>query len=368
MDFRIEKNQLLRGLYLASGIADRKSTMPILANVLLRTDGKDRVLCAATDLHLALLATLPAKVTVEGGLTLGARQFHEIIKGLPDDEIHIRRNEQNWAEIASRRTEFKLVGMPDREYPKLPAVSEAKLHSVDSKTLLDMLSKTAISVSTDETRQHLAGVLFESDGQNARMVSTDGHRLSKIGRALEGGPVLERGVLIPRKGVAELRRVLEGREGRSEIGVHQGHFVLRAEEVALTVKLNEGQFPPYDQVIPKDNERVLTVPRNDLLDAFRRVAIMASDKTMGVRVGLDKGTLSVEADNPDLGNAREKLDVPEYKGGAVQVGFNARYFIDILTEIESTDVQLELAGELDPAVVRPADGSDYLGVIMPMRL
>jgi DNA polymerase-3 subunit beta len=142
---------------------------------------------------------------------------------------------------------------------------------------------------------------------------------------------------------------------------------LRADEVALTVKLGEGQFPPYDQVIPKDNERVIVVGRDDVLEAFRRVAIMASDKTMGVRVGVDKGKLSIEADNPDLGNARETLDV-DYKGPPVKVGFNARYFIEILAEVNSPEVKIELAGELDPAVVRPADGSDYLGVIMPMRL
>jgi len=367
MDFRIEKNQLLRGLYLASGIADRKSTMPILANVLVRTDGKDRILCAATDLNVAVMVTLPAKVESEGGVTLGARQFHEITKGLAGEEVHLKRTEQSWAEIRAGRAEFKLVGMADREYPKLPAVAEAKLAPVESSVLLDMIAKTAFSVSTDETRQHLAGVLFESDGTKARMVSTDGHRLSKVGRELPGGPKLEQSVLIPRKGVAEIRRVLEGRQGTSEIGVYQGHFVLRADEVALTVKLGEGQFPPYDQVIPKDNDRVVTVGRGDLLEAFRRVAIMASDKTMGVRVGVDKGRLSIEADNPDLGNAREKIDV-SYKGAAVQAGFNARYFIDILTEISSAEVKIELAGELDPAVVRPADGSDYLGVIMPMRL
>jgi DNA polymerase-3 subunit beta len=371
MEFRIEKNQLLKGLYLASGIADRKSTMAILANVLVRTDGKDRILCAATDLAVAVMAHLPAKVEAEGGLTLGARQIHEIVKGLSGDDVHLRRTEQNWAEIKAGRAEFKLVGIADREYPKLPAVSEAKLSTVPAPALRDMLAKTAFSISADETRQHLAGVLFESDGKIARMVSTDGHRLSKVGRELPGGPVLEKGVLIPRKGVGEIRRVLEGREGNCEIGVHQGHFVLRVtqgqDDIALTVKLNEGQFPPYDQVIPKDNERVFTVGRDDLLDAFRRVAIMASDKTMGVRLNLDKGKLGIEADNPDLGNAREKLDVG-YKGAAVQVGFNARYFIDILTEIVTPEVKVELAGELDPAVVRPGDGSDYLGVIMPMRL
>ena len=367
MDFRIDKNQLLKGLYLASGIADRKSTMAILANVLVRTDGKNRILCAATDLAVAVMAELPAKVEVEGGLTLGARQFHEIVKGLAGEEIHLKRTEQNWAEISAGRAEFKLVGIADREYPKLPAVSEAQLSQVPSPVLRDMLAKTAFSISSDETRQHLAGVLFESDGKLARMVSTDGHRLSKVGRELPGGPVLEKAVLIPRKGVGEIRRVLEGRDGPCSIGVYQGHFVLKVEDIALTVKLNEGQFPPYEQVIPKDNERVLQVGRDDLLDAFRRVAIMASDKTMGIRLALEKGKLGIEADNPDLGNAREKLDV-DYKGPSVQVGFNARYFIDILTEVSSSDVKVELAGELDPAVVRPADGSDYLGVIMPMRL
>jgi DNA polymerase-3 subunit beta len=378
MEFRIEKNQLLKGLYLASGIADRKSTMAILANVLVRTDGKDRLLCAATDLAVAVMAHLPAKVEAEGGLTLGARQLHEIVKGLSGEDVHLKRTEQNWAEIKSGRAEFKLVGIADREYPKLPAVSEAKLSSVSAPVLRDMFAKTAFSISADETRQHLAGVLFESDGKVARMVSTDGHRLSKVGRELPGGPVLDKGVLIPRKGVGEIRRVLEGREGSCEIGVHQGHFVLRVkgatggspeagDDISLTVKLNEGQFPPYEQVIPKDNERVVTVSRDELLDAFRRVSIMASDKTMGVRLALDKGKLGIEADNPDLGNAREKLDVG-YKGAAVQVGFNARYFIDILTEIVTPEVKVELAGELDPAVIRPGDGSDYLGVIMPMRL
>jgi DNA polymerase-3 subunit beta len=367
MDIRIEKNQLLRGLYLAHGIADRKSTMPILANVLLRSEGKDRVLCAATDLNVAVMASLPAKVEKEGGLTVAAKQLYEIAKGLSDDDVLLRRTEQNWAEIRAGRAEFKVVGMADREYPKLPAVAEATTFKVDAATLRDMIGKTLFSVSQDETRQHLAGVLFESDGQVARMVSTDGHRLSKVGRPMPGGPVLPAGVIIPRKGISEIRRALEGRETPCDIGIYQGHFVLKVEDIALTVKLSDGQFPPYEQVIPKDNERVIAVSRDQLLEAMRRVSIMASDKTWGIRVALDKGRLSIEADNPDLGNAREKIEV-DYKGGPMAVGFNARYFIELLTEMSTPEVRLELAGELDPAIVRPGDGSDYLGVIMPMRL
>lgn len=367
MEFKIDKTEFLRGLYLAHGIADRKSTLPILANVLLRTEGKDKILCGATDLNVTTIATLNAKVEKEGGLTVVARQLYEIVKGLPGDEVRVRRTEQNWAEIRCGKVEFKVVGMPDRDYPKLPSIQEAETFKVDSATLREMIAKTIFSVSLDETRQHLSGVLFESDGATARMVSTDGHRLSKVGRALPGGPKLAAGVLIPRKGVIELRRAIENREAPSAIGIHQGNFVLKADDVGLSVKLIDGQFPPYEQVIPKDNERAVVLSRLALLDALKRVALMSSDKTWGVRIGVEKGKLLVESDNPDLGAAREEIDVP-YKGTPVQIGFNARYFIELLSEIETPEVRLELSGELDPGVVRPADGSDYVGVVMPMRL
>jgi DNA polymerase-3 subunit beta len=367
MDFKIDKNEFLRGLYLAHGIADRKSTLPILANVLLRTEGKDRILVGATDLAVTALASLSARVEKEGGLTVTARQLYEIIKGLPVDEVRVRRTEQSWAEIRSGKVEFKVVGMPDRDFPKLPSVQEAETVKVDSATLREMIAKTIFSVSMDDTRQHLSGVLFECDGAAARMISTDGHRLSKVGRPLPGGPKLSSGILIPRKGVLELRRAIESREAPCEIGVHQGNFVLKADDVSLCVKLVDGQFPPYEQVIPKESDRAVVVSRTALLDALRRVAIMSSDKTWGIRLGVDKGKLRVESDNPDLGAAKEEIDVP-YKGSPVQIGFNARYLIEILSEIETPEVRVELSGELDPGVIRPADGSDYVGVVMPMRL
>jgi DNA polymerase-3 subunit beta len=367
MEFKIRKDEFLRGLYLAHGIADRKSTLPILANVLLRTEGKDKILCGATDLNVTTIVSLSAKVEKEGGLTVSARQLYEIVKGLPADEVSVRRTEQNWAEIRSGKVEFKVVGMSDRDYPKLPAIAEAQTSTVESAVLRDMIAKTLFSVSMDETRQHLAGVFFESDGTTARMVSTDGHRLSKVARPLPGGPKLASGVLIPRKGMTEVRRAIETREAASAIGVHDGNFVLKADDVGLSVKLIDGQFPPYEQVIPKDNDRAFVVSRLALLDALRRVSLMSSDKTSGVRLVVEKGKLRIESDNPDLGAAREEIDIP-YKGTPVQIGFNARYFLDLLAEIETPEVRVELSGELDPAVVRPADGSDYVCVVMPMRL
>lgn len=367
MDFRIGRNDLLRGLYLTHGIADRKNTIPILANVLIRATGKDKVLFAATDLKVAMLVSGSAQVAEEGGITVAARQLYEIVKGLGGDEVRLQRTEQNWLFIESGKTEFKVVGMSDRDFPKLPSVEDVALSKVESKVLTEMIAKTQISVSQDETRPHLASVLFESDGEKSTMVSTDGHRLSKVTCAMPDGLKVASGVLLPRKGIAEIRRALEGAEGSSEIGVDQGAFVLKFADVVLTVKLGEGMFPPYEQVIPKDNDKKVVVPREELLEALRRVSIIASDKTWGIRLAVEKGKLSLEADNPDLGNAKAKLDVA-YKGPALQIGFNARYFIDLLGEMTSKEVSIELGGDLDPALVKPGDGTDYLGVIMPMRL
>jgi len=354
-------------LYLTHGIADRKNTIPILANVLIRASGKDKVLFAATDLKVAMMVGGAARVGEEGGITVGARQLYEIVKGLGGEEVRLQRTEQNWLYIESGKTEFKVVGMSDRDFPKLPAVDDVAGHKVEVALLREMITKSMISISQDETRPHLASVLFESDGERATMVSTDGHRLSKVSCAMPEGPKLPAGVLLPRKGIGEIRRTLEGMEGQAQIGVDQGSFVLKLADVVLTVKLGEGMFPPYDQVIPKDNDKKLLVARDEFLEALRRVSIIASDKTWGIRLSLEKGKLVLEADNPDLGNAKAKLDV-SYKGPALQIGFNARYFIDLLAEMGSKDVSIELGGDLDPALIKPADGTEYLGVIMPMRL
>jgi DNA polymerase-3 subunit beta len=366
MEFKIEKASLLQGLYLAQGISDRKSTMPILANVLLRTDGKDKLLVAATDLNVTVTAELPCKVEKEGGLTVGAKHLHDIVKSLPGEALSLTRTENQYADIKAGKVEYKVVGMSDRDFPKLPNHREVKFAKVDAATLRDMIAKTFFSISTDETRYHLNGVLFECDGKLARMVSTDGHRLSKIERPLEA-PKLAQGIIIPRKGLMELRRALENADGQVELGIHQGHIFVRVRETAVSVKLIEAQFPPYDQVIPKENDKVALCPRLATLEALKRISIMSSDKTWGIKIGLKKGELRIASDNPDLGEAHEELDV-SYDGAPITIGFNAKYFIELLTEMEGDEIKLELNGELDPGLCRPSDGKAYLGVVMPMRI
>jgi DNA polymerase-3 subunit beta len=365
MDFTVSKAAFLKGLALAQGVADKKSTLPILANVLIRSDGKNRLLIAATDLTVSVASEVEAKVTKEGGLTVAARALFDVIKGLPADDVTISRKDNNWAQIKSGKSEFKIVGLPDKDFPKLPDHREVSFATLDRSILSDLIDKTLFSVSTDETRYHLSGALFEGDGTVVRMVSTDGHRLS----IAEGKSAfkLESAALIPRKGVTELRKAIDSFDGQLELAFHQGHGYFKLGAAVLSVKLIDAKFPPYDQVVPQSADKKVELSTSAFTDALRRVSLLSVEKTNGVRLELKKGVLRISADNPDLGEAREDLDV-EYQGAALSIGFNARYLLEVLAEVGTDRVVLELSGELDPGALHPIDGRHYLGVVMPMRI
>src|SRR3569623_2714619 len=228
MEFRISKNEFLSGLRLAQGIADRKSTMPMLANVLLRTQGKNKILVAATDLIVSITAELKSTNAHEGGITLGAKNLYELIANAPGDEVTLKKADNHWAEIRSGKGTYRIVGMPDRDFPKVPDHREAQYAQVESAVLKEMIERTLFSVCNDETRFHLNGVYFESDGSKARMVSTAGHRLSKVERTLADGPQHSSGVLIPKKGLLEIRKVLEPAQ-QVKLAIKTPHLFLVAE-------------------------------------------------------------------------------------------------------------------------------------------
>ena len=365
MEFRIAKNEFLRGLRLAQGIADRKSTMPMLANVLLRTQGKTQIPVAATDLNVSLTAELKSSNASEGGITLGAKSLYELVANAPGDDITLKKAENHWAEIRSGKVTYRIVGMPDRDFPKVPDHREASYSTVESAVLREMIERTLFSVCNDETRFHLNGVYFESDGSKARMVSTDGHRLSKVERTIANGPKLSAGVIIPKKGLLEMKKVIES--GPScKLSIKTPHLFLVQEDIALAVKLIDAQFPPYEQVIPKDHKKVITVDRMRFIDALRRAQLMSSE-TRGVKVAANKEGSTITSDNPDLGEVREELDA-DYNGDAIAIGFNPKYMVELLGQMGSDSVTLKLGGELDPGLVEPTGGDTYLGVVMPMRI
>lgn len=367
MEFKVKKSEFLKGLYLAQSIADRKSTMPVLANTLIRSEGKDAIMCAATDLRITVVAEVKAEVLKEGGMSLPSSKFFEIVKNLPGDEVVLKRQENNRAEIKSGKANFQLLGMSDRDFPRLPDHKAVKFKEIDAALLSEMIGKTIFSVSTDETRRHSSGIYLEWQGATLRMVSTDGHRLSKAEQEVGEGLSIEEGIIVPRKGVMEIRRLVEGIEGTCELGLHEGNLFVHASDVMLAIKLVDAQFPPYRQVIPKENKKKVLVDRSLFLEALTRVSIMSADKNGGIRLDLSNNCLRIISDNPDLGEAQEDLDV-KYSGENLAIGFNARYFIDILKEMKDDQVQLEFNGNLDPGMVRTEKNESYMGVIMPMRL
>jgi DNA polymerase-3 subunit beta len=365
MEFRIAKTEFLRGLRLAQGIADRKSTMPMLANVLLRTQGKGQLLVAATDLNVSLTAELKCTVATEGGITLAAKNLYELIANAPGEEVSLKKADNHWAEIRSGKVTYRIVGMPDRDFPKVPDHREASYATVESSVLREMIERTLFSVCNDETRFHLNGVYFECDGSKGRMVSTDGHRLSKVERTIPNGPKLTSGVIIPKKGLLEIRRVLE--TGPScKLAIKTPHLFLVQEDIAIAVKLIDAQFPPYEQVIPKDHKRIITIDRVRFIDGLKRAQLMSSE-TRGVKVAASKEGITITSDNPDLGEVREEVDA-EYNGDAIAIGFNPKYVVELLGQMSSDQITIALGGELDPGLIRPVSSDEYLGVVMPMRI
>ena len=375
----VAKKDLLRVLARCQGVADKKSTMPVLGNVLLEVSGTDQLRLAATDLYLAVSGKIPAKVESGGAIAIGARDLFERVKMMPEGQISIVTSGSAATTIravgASRR--FTLHGIPGEEFPSLPQPDEAAAPlTIPIATVSALIAGTYFSISTDETRLHLNSALFEWEGDRVRMVTTDGHRLSKMDAVLPGKHASAT-MLIPLKGVLELKRLCdEASEDKSdssssEIRISQSgpNAFFQLAGFQFSVKLVDAQCPPYQQVIPEHSEQKVRAPRAAVADALRAVSVAASDRTGGIKLTLAGGKMRFESENPDSGEGFDEVNV-DYSGPELTVGFNARYFLDVLSAVDADEIELSVSGELDPAVVRPAveTTTSYLSVIMPMRI
>jgi len=368
MEFRAKQGDFLSTLYWTQGIVERRNTMPILANVLIETRS-GIIQVTATDLEVGVRAKLPGEVSQEGAVTLNAKKLYEIVRAAPEETLQLRRLENEWVEIKSGKSLFKIVGMDAREFPQFPNVEGERLFSVPAQSLREMIEKTIFSVSVDETRYSLNGVFAEqSNGGKLRMVATDGHRLAMIERGI--GPLgLEKGVILPRKGLAELKRLLEGGgDGVVSMGFKDNMALVSKDKVELFMRLIEGDFPDYRKVIPQDNPLGVKIGHEELLQALRRVSILSNERYKGIKMELHSGRMSLSVNNPDLGEAVEEVEV-DYQGGALTIGFNARYLMDVLGVLGGEgDIEVRLKDELSPIVVRKEGDEGYLYVVMPMRL
>jgi DNA polymerase-3 subunit beta len=377
MELVISKRNFLRGLARTHAVADRKSSMPILSNVLLTTEDTGTLRFAATDLYLGVAATAPVEVKKGGSVAVSARTLFDIVKNLPEGDVHWTVGPNHAAEIRSGKVRFRIPGMPGDDFPPLPSPGNAEFVSLDADVIGDLVTRTSYSMSTDDTRPHLAGALFEGEARTVRMVTTDGHRLSKCDYRLRDGLMLHFSMLVPAKGIGELKRLIEdAKADRAKdeappqimVASHSGNAFFKREGVMLSVKLADEQFPPYAKVIPQGQDKRVVVSRAGMIEALKRMSLVSSDKSGGVRLMISPGSLRIVSESPDQGEGSEELDV-DYAGTPLTIGFNARYILDVLGSLTEDDVVFELAGELDPGVIKPAgETTIFVGVIMPMRI
>jgi DNA polymerase-3 subunit beta len=368
MEIKAKRGDLLATLYWAQSIVERRNTMPILANALIDAQ-KGNIQLAATDLEVGVRGVVDGEVVKPGTLTINAKKLYEIIREIPTEQVQLKRLENDWVEIRSGKSLFKIVGMDAREFPQFPSFDAKGRATVPASLIRGMIERTIFAVSTDETRYSLNGVFVEQGAAGSvRMVSTDGHRLAFEEQAL-GALGLSKGVILPRKGLGELRKLLEsGDEGAVSIGFKENMALVSKDKVDLFMRLIDGEFPDYTKVIPKGNPSHAKIEHVELLQALRRVSILSSERYKGVKLEFSQNSISISASNPDLGEAVEEIDA-EYQGAPISIGFNARYILDVLGVLGNDgDVSIELKDELSPSVIRQAGSAGYLYVLMPMRL
>lgn len=367
MEFSIDRSEFTQALALTQGVVERRNTMPILANVLLEA-GEDLSI-AATDLEVHIKRRCGAKVAQAGAATVAARKFYELVRELRPGDVTIRLLENNFVEVVSGRSRVRLVGLPAEDFPTFPQAdgSSDATFTINVETLSRMIDRTLFAVSTDDTRAHLGGVFLCGEEEQLRFVGTDGHRLALVNESVKGASAPEKGIILPRKGLAELRRLIEGRDGDAQVSI--GGNVVRVElsDVALVMRLIDGEFPNYQQVIPGEAKFRVAVPKDDLLSALKRVSVVASDRSRGVRLAVSSGQLTVSASSPDFGEASEELEVA-YDGDEMTVGFNSRYLTDVLGVLPDAPVEIGLIDDVSPGVIRTEDDEGYSYVVMPMRL
>lgn len=372
MEFKIDKDTFLKALQKVQGIVEKRNTMPILSNVLIEA-AEDRIQVTATDLEVGMRSSYPTTVVRDGKITVSAKKVYEIIKELSDQEITFSTKENDWVEIRSGKARFNIVGLSPEEFPYFPKINDDSFITVSTTMLREMIEHTSYAICHDETKYNLNGILVRAatDGGRTllRMVATDGHRLSVSERELSGTTATElgNGVIFPKKGIYELKRMAEEEGDQVLLGFMDNSAVCKKGNTVVVMRLVDGEFPDYTKVIPVSNDRLVTLNREDLLHSLRRMAILSSEKFKGIKFDVKDGKVEISSSNPELGDASEELEAI-YSGNDLTIRFNARYLIDVLSVLPTSQVELLLRDEMSPAIVRPAAEEGFLAVIMPMRL
>ena len=363
MKFSATKEKLLEGLQQVQNVVSTRTTLPILSNVLLQAK-EGAVHLTTTDLDVGVRGSFEANVDKVGATTLPARRLFTIIRELPSSEISIEVDGKNAASIRSGQSFFKILGLPEEEFPPLPKFENAKVVTMRQKDLHDGLRKTAYAISTDETRYVLNGVLFSFKENKLTLVATDGRRLAMLDIELEFPRSHEAEIIVPTKAVTELQRLLKD-DGEVKISVGSGQIAFDLNNTLLISKLIEGNYPNYKQVIPSEAKERVTLERETFLNSLRRVSLLASDKSNSIKLNFSKNNIEITANTPEVGEARESLPVA-YKGRDFSIAFNPEFLMAPLRNLTEDEVFFDLIDEMSPGVLKIQ--TPFLYVLMPMRV
>jgi len=371
MEIRIDRDDLFKATSKVQSIIEKRSNMPILSTVLLSTVDSD-IYLSATDLEISLQQKLSAEVINAGSVTISGRKLFEIVKESKEQKIYIKEKENNWIFISDDKARYNLACLPSDEYPVFMEPEDITTIEIDGETLAEMINKTIYAVTLEEAGFKLSGIFTEKVAMKGevflRMVSTDGHRLSMIDKEIKDVENLkfESGIMIPKKGMAELNK-LASEGGLIHLGFKQNNCVAKKDNDLIIIRLLESKFPDYNAVIPQKIQHNIKIKKDFLLNGMKKMIILSDESYKGVKITLEGNNMELVSINPDLGDALENLEVT-YEGERIEMGFNARYFIDILQAMDSDTVELGFINDSSPCLITGNDDKGFLGLIMPMRI
>ncbi len=368
MKFTITREQFQEGLQAVAGSVPTKTTLPVLSNILVEAT-HDGVRLSGTDLDIAVSTTVPASVDQEGSITVPARKLAEIVRELPNASIRITASGEQRVTIECGRSKFRLLGLPKDEFPAFPAVKFDGGWKATAGNLQKLITHVAFAASTEESRPILNGVLWELRPDRMRMVATNGHRLARmdVPTATAGGAQAD--LIVPPKALEQIRKLFSA-EDEIEVARSENHLGFRSPTTQVFTRLIEGPYPNYEQVIPRENDKVMTADKGAITSALRRMSIVASDQTHRIRMAFANGSCKLSVQTPDLGEAQEEVTVT-YEGDALEIGFNAAYMLEVLKYIPTDEVRMTFKAPERAATCEPVgwdDPASFLALVMPLTL
>ena len=369
MHIKIEKENIFPLLSQIQGILEKRSTLPIFSNILIKTDQKDQIEIYASDSELSFLVKLPVQVLKEGSVVLSGKKLFEIVRELDSADFDLSLGKNQQIHIKQASSFFKIKGLNPEDFPSFPVLKQKKKQTFLVGEILEVIDKTLYCVSLDESRYHLTGVFLESVSSQFRFVATDGHRMSFID--IKGGQNedLENGIIIPKKGLQELKKMLAGADKKEEleISIEKPRLLAQFKNQSLNIRLIEGQYPNYKSLLPKQKGEEIILSTVDFLSALKRISVLTSARFKGVNFTFTKNKLLIYFSHPEVGEAEEKLDC-DYKGGELKIRFNSKYILDILQSIQEEKIKISLKDSRSPGLIQAKSKDNYSCLVMPMKL